>query len=97
MPDDNGLAMGILLTYIDHSSRPLSTEVDPDHRARARGASPLPPPPDDNARITDFDDGYTQGWVDEQMTGTVEGDLAGMAKLREFIFQGDAQGRWWTG
>ncbi|KAI1453511.1 hypothetical protein F4805DRAFT_443141 [Annulohypoxylon moriforme] len=42
---------------------------------------------DDNAWITDFGGGYTRGWVDEKMAGTVEGDLAGMAKLREFIFQ----------
>ncbi|RYP42803.1 hypothetical protein DL768_010217 [Monosporascus sp. mg162] len=52
---------------------------------------------DDNARITDFGGGSTQVWVDEQMVGTVEGDLAGMVKLREFIFQDEAQDRWWTG
>jgi tRNA A-37 threonylcarbamoyl transferase component Bud32 len=45
---------------------------------------------DDNAWITDFGGGYTEGWVDKQVAGTVEGDLAGMAKLREFIFQGEA-------
>jgi serine/threonine protein kinase len=41
---------------------------------------------DENAWITDFGGGYTEGWVDERVAGTVEGDLAGMAKLREFIF-----------
>ena len=52
---------------------------------------------DDNAWITDFGGGYTRGWVDEKIAGTVEGDLAGMAKVREFIFQDEAQDRWWTG
>lgn len=51
---------------------------------------------DDHAWITDFGGGYTRGWVDERLAGTVEGDLAGMAKLREYIFQDEAQDRWWT-
>ena len=51
---------------------------------------------DDNAWITDFGRGYTRGWVGEKMAGTVEGDLAGIAKLRDCIFQDEAQDRWWT-
>jgi hypothetical protein len=47
------------------------------------------------AWIIDFGGGYTRGWVDSQMAGTVDGDLAGMAKLREYIFQDEAQHRWW--
>ena len=45
---------------------------------------------DNDAWITDFGGGYTEGWVDKRVAGTVEGDLAGMVKLREFIFQGRA-------
>lgn len=45
---------------------------------------------DNNAWITDFGGGYTEGWVDKRVAGTVEGDLAGMAKLREFILQDEA-------
>ncbi|KAI1406395.1 hypothetical protein F4819DRAFT_440350 [Hypoxylon fuscum] len=52
---------------------------------------------EDNVWITDFGGGYTEGWVERQMAGTMEGDLVGMAKLREFIFQDEAQERWWTG
>ncbi|RYP58075.1 hypothetical protein DL769_009128 [Monosporascus sp. CRB-8-3] len=52
---------------------------------------------DHNAWITDFGGGYTQDWVDEQMAGTVEGSLADMAKLRQFILQDEAEDRSWTG
>ncbi|EHK22301.1 uncharacterized protein TRIVIDRAFT_150869 [Trichoderma virens Gv29-8] len=41
---------------------------------------------DNNAWITDFGGGYTDGWVDREMAGTVEGDLAGMSKLKKFLF-----------
>jgi hypothetical protein len=50
---------------------------------------------DDNAWIIDFGGGYTRGWVDQQLAGTVEGDVAGLAKLREFIFQDENQHPWW--
>ncbi len=42
---------------------------------------------DDNAWIIDFGGGYTGGWVDKKVAGTVQGDVAGLAKLKEFIFQ----------
>ncbi|KAI6750887.1 hypothetical protein HG530_014337 [Fusarium avenaceum] len=41
---------------------------------------------DNNAWISDFGGGYTKGWVEREMAGTVEGDLMGMAKLKKFIF-----------
>lgn len=44
---------------------------------------------DDNAWITNFGGGYTEGWVDEDVAGTTEGDLAGMAKIRDFMFHPD--------
>ncbi|KAK0749404.1 hypothetical protein B0T18DRAFT_436944 [Schizothecium vesticola] len=50
---------------------------------------------DDNAWIIDFGGGYTRGWVDEKIAGTVQGDVTGLAKLREFIFQDENQPRWW--
>jgi serine/threonine protein kinase len=43
---------------------------------------------DDHAWVTDFGGGYTEGWVDEEKAGTVEGDLQGMAKVRKLIFPG---------
>jgi serine/threonine protein kinase len=49
---------------------------------------------DDNAWITDFGGGYTLGWVDKELAGTVEGDLAGMEKIREFIFQDGSKDTW---
>ncbi|KAB5583456.1 hypothetical protein GE09DRAFT_1078968 [Coniochaeta sp. 2T2.1] len=52
---------------------------------------------EENVWIIDFGGGYTEGWVERQMAGTMEGDLAGMAKLRAFVFQDRAQERWWTG
>jgi hypothetical protein len=119
--DDNGFIMGLLLTYIDHGGRTLSTNVGPDHppaSTRKRWISQLGAAlaelhkagivwgdvkaqnvlvdQEDNVWITDFGGGYTQGWVEREVAGTVEGDLAGMAKLREFVFQNGAQDRWWS-
>ncbi|TQV92393.1 hypothetical protein V2A60_007085 [Cordyceps javanica] len=39
-----------------------------------------------NAWITDFGGGYTRGWVDKELAGTVEGDLMGVAKIRQLLF-----------
>ncbi|KJZ71697.1 hypothetical protein HIM_08894 [Hirsutella minnesotensis 3608] len=38
-----------------------------------------------NAWITDFGGGYTEGWVDRDMAETQAGDLMGMLKLRKLI------------
>lgn len=109
--DDDGFIVGLLLTYIDHGGRTLSTNVDPDYppastRNRWIGqldaalaelhkagivwgdvkAENVLVDREDNVWIIDFGGGYTQGWVDKQLAGTMDGDLAGMAKLREFIF-----------
>ncbi|UNI23241.1 hypothetical protein JDV02_009074 [Purpureocillium takamizusanense] len=43
---------------------------------------------DDNAWITDFEGGYTYGWVDPGVAGTVEGDLQGLQRIIRFIFDG---------
>ncbi|KAL1864294.1 hypothetical protein VTK73DRAFT_5968 [Phialemonium thermophilum] len=51
---------------------------------------------EDHVWITDFGGGYTEGWVERERAGTVEGDLAGLARLREFVFQDASQDRWWT-
>lgn len=40
---------------------------------------------DDNAWVIDFGGGYTEGWVDKDSAGTVEGDLQGLAKMSEFL------------
>ncbi|POR33083.1 Uncharacterized protein TPAR_06715 [Tolypocladium paradoxum] len=43
---------------------------------------------EDNAWITDFEGGYTHGWVDPDKAGTVEGDLQGLQRTIRFIFEG---------
>lgn len=119
--DGSGFILGLLLTYIDHGGRTLSTSVDPDypsastkkrwmdqleatlaklHRAGIVWgdvkAENVLVDREDNVWITDFGGGYTEGWVERQMAGTLEGDLAGMAKLREYVFQDGTQERWWA-
>jgi hypothetical protein len=44
---------------------------------------------ENNAWITDFGGGYTVGWVDAEKAGTVEGDLQGLAKILNFLFDDD--------
>lgn len=43
----------------------------------------------DNAWIVDFGGGYTLGWVDEDKAGTVEGDIQGVERIVEYIFNED--------
>jgi hypothetical protein len=38
-----------------------------------------------NAWIIDFGGGYTEGWVEKQLAGTMEGDLQGLAKILEYL------------
>ncbi|OIW35583.1 hypothetical protein CONLIGDRAFT_690191, partial [Coniochaeta ligniaria NRRL 30616] len=40
---------------------------------------------EDNAWLTDFGPGYTEGWVDKHKVGTVEGDLQGLAKIMAML------------
>jgi hypothetical protein len=40
---------------------------------------------DRQAWLIDFEGGVTQGWVDEDLLDTVEGDLQGLGRLREFL------------
>lgn len=40
----------------------------------------------DDAYITDFGGGYTNGWVDKDLAETLDGDLMGMAKIRGLLF-----------
>lgn len=39
----------------------------------------------ENAWLTDFGPGYTEGWVDKDKVGTVEGDLQGLAKIMAML------------
>ena len=48
---------------------------------------------DNNAWIIDFGGGYTEGWVDRDKAGTVEGDLQGLANIMDFISDGEARTR----
>lgn len=40
---------------------------------------------DDHVSIIDFGGGWTDGWVDEQLMETVEGDLQGLQRLVQFL------------
>lgn len=40
-----------------------------------------------DAWIIDFEGGHTEGWVDRDKAGTVEGDLQGLTKIVDFIFE----------
>ncbi|KAF5543007.1 serine threonine kinase [Fusarium mexicanum] len=40
---------------------------------------------DDDAWVIDFGGGYTAGWVDEDKTGTLEGDRQGLAKILRML------------
>ncbi|KAI0406084.1 hypothetical protein F4802DRAFT_559289 [Xylaria palmicola] len=42
---------------------------------------------ENNLVITDFEGGYTHGWVDADKSGTVEGDLQGLQNIMAFLFQ----------
>lgn len=38
-----------------------------------------------NAWIVDFGGGYTNGWVDKEKAGTVEGDLQALGKIMDLL------------
>lgn len=40
----------------------------------------------DNALLIDFGGGYTEGWVNKDIAGTVARDFAGMAELKKLVF-----------
>lgn len=39
-----------------------------------------------DAWVIDFGGGFTQGWVQRENAGTVEGDSQGLAKIVDHIF-----------
>ncbi|PYI05056.1 hypothetical protein BO78DRAFT_346636 [Aspergillus sclerotiicarbonarius CBS 121057] len=41
-----------------------------------------------NAWVVDFGGGYTRGWVEKSRMDTVEGDQEGLAKIKDFLYQG---------
>jgi hypothetical protein len=41
----------------------------------------------DNSWLIDFGGGYTEGWVDKELAETMEGDLQGLARIKEYIFE----------
>ncbi|KAL7783960.1 hypothetical protein V8C43DRAFT_318196 [Trichoderma afarasin] len=93
---DCDFTLGLLLTYIECSDRPLSARVHPEE--------PDDPTPanrivwgdlkaanvlineNENAWSVDFGGGYTEGWVDKELAGTVVGDFTGMTRLRTLLF-----------
>ncbi|KAI0833968.1 hypothetical protein F5Y06DRAFT_280288 [Hypoxylon sp. FL0890] len=42
---------------------------------------------ENNVVITDFEGGHTNGWVDAEKAGTVEGDLQGFQNIKAFLFE----------
>ncbi|KAI4863001.1 hypothetical protein F4820DRAFT_392416 [Hypoxylon rubiginosum] len=44
---------------------------------------------EDNVVMTDFEGGYTDGWVDAEKAETVEGDLQGLQNIVAFLFKHD--------
>ncbi|KAJ6032181.1 hypothetical protein N7540_002913 [Penicillium herquei] len=40
-----------------------------------------------NAYLIDFGGGYTRGWVDKESANTAEGDLQGLQRISEFLFE----------
>ncbi|QYT02060.1 Protein kinase domain-containing protein [Trichoderma simmonsii] len=40
----------------------------------------------EDAWLVDFGGGYTEGWVDKEVAGTVMGDFTGMTRLRTLLF-----------
>lgn len=46
----------------------------------------------DDAWIVDFGGGYTEGWVERDFAGTVQGDEQGLRKMIDYIFRrGDSE------
>ncbi|CZS90903.1 uncharacterized protein RAG0_01781 [Rhynchosporium agropyri] len=40
---------------------------------------------DDDAWLIDFGGGWTKGWVDENLAGTLEGDMQAVGKIQDFL------------
>ncbi|KAJ5266499.1 hypothetical protein N7478_009307 [Penicillium angulare] len=40
-----------------------------------------------DAYLIDFGGGYTRGWVDKELANTAEGDLQGLQRITEFLFE----------
>ena len=45
---------------------------------------------DDNAVVIDLEGGVTRGWVDSDKGGKLEGDLQGLERMEDFIFNDDS-------
>lgn len=46
---------------------------------------------DDNAVVIDLEGGYTKGWVDADKSGKLEGDLQGLERMQDFIFNDESK------
>ncbi|KAG9249502.1 uncharacterized protein F5Z01DRAFT_678620 [Emericellopsis atlantica] len=85
--------VGLLLRYIDHRGTLYDVVDDnpgPDLRKKwaAQIEKAVADSQKDNAWLTDFEGGYTHGWVDPDKAETVEGDLQGLQRIMRFIFEG---------
>ncbi|KAK0761416.1 hypothetical protein N5P37_006366 [Trichoderma harzianum] len=94
--DDCDFILGPLLTYIECGDRPLSARVHPEEPDDPTPANRIVCgdvktanvliDENENAWLVDFGGGYTEGWVDKEVAGTVVGDFTGMTRLRTLLF-----------
>ena len=45
---------------------------------------------DNNAVVIDLEGGTTRGWVDHDVGGTLQGDMQGMERMMDFIFNDES-------
>ncbi|KAF5578240.1 kinase-like domain-containing protein [Fusarium pseudocircinatum] len=92
--DECDFILGLLLTYIDNRGCPLLTKIapgypdDPPVALREKWMGQIDAAVSGlhkavivwgDVKITNFGGGYTEGWVDKDIAGTMEGDRMGMA------------------
>lgn len=80
----------------DKWKRQITTSVEALHGAGIiwgdAKASNILVDTDRDAWVTDFGGGYTEGWVDRDKAGTIEGDLQGLRAVIDFIDTGREPG-----
>lgn len=94
---EDGLTLQSALTWDDPSrdlrerwAGQVRTTVEELHKAGAVWGDVKPEnvliDKEGNAWVIDFEGGYTEGWVDKDKAGTQEGDLQGLEKLLDAIW-----------
>ena len=80
----------------DRWKRQVTITVEALHRAGIiwgdAKASNILVDTDGDAWVTDFGGGFTEGWVDRDKAGTIEGDLQGLRAIIDFVDTGREPG-----